>query len=167
MTSDTTLSNSPERAFRRAMSAYPTGVVAIAAMHADQPMGMTVNSFTSISLQPALTAVSVARTSTTWPALATHPRLGLSVLGHNQGPLARQLSARTGDRFAGTYWHSTEEGAVLLDGAALWLECSVHEVLDGGDHEIVLLEVHESELFAEIAPLVFHQSSFHRISTAN
>jgi len=167
MTSDTTLSESPQLALRRALSAYPTGVVAVAAMHGDEPVGMAVNSFTSISLEPALAAVSVARTSTTWPALATHARLGLSVLGPDHGPLTRQLSARSGDRFAGAHWHATEKGAVLIDGAALWLECSVREVLNGGDHEIVLLEIHESRLFPEIAPLVFHRSSFHRLSAVS
>ena len=58
---------------RRAFSSYPTGVVAVAALSEGQPAGMAVNSFTSISLEPALVAVSVARTSSTLPLLADRP----------------------------------------------------------------------------------------------
>lgn len=152
---------------RRAFSAYPTGVVAVAAMSGDQPAGMAVNSFTSISLDPALVAVSVARSSSTWPVLAGAPRLGLSVLGADHGALCRQLSSRTGDRFAGADWHPAAEGAVLIGGAALWLECGVRETFDGGDHEIVVLDVHAAEVFPEVAPLVFHQSAFHRIGAGS
>ncbi|OJX73990.1 flavin reductase family protein [Leifsonia sp. 71-9] len=167
MSNDTALSDSAQLALRRAFAAYPTGVVAVAALRDGSPTGMAVNSFTSISLEPALVAVSVARTSSTWPVLAGSERLGLSVLGAEHGALCRQLSSRTGDRFQDADWHPTTDGAVLIDGAALWLECGVSATFDGGDHEIVLLEVHAAEVFPDVAPLVFHQSAFHRIGTAS
>jgi flavin reductase (DIM6/NTAB) family NADH-FMN oxidoreductase RutF len=150
----------PTVALRRAFSVFPTGVVAIGAVIDDRPVGMAVNSFTSISLEPALVAVSVARTSSTWPVLATSSRLGMSVLGSHHEVLCRQLSARIPDRFEGAEWHEGESGAVLIDGAALWLECEVRASFDGGDHEIILLEVVNAEAFPEVAPLVFHQSRY-------
>ena len=70
-------------ALRRAFSLYPTGVVALAAEVEGAPVGMAVNSFTSISLEPALVAISAARTSRTWPLLCGVPELGMSVLGHD------------------------------------------------------------------------------------
>ncbi|MFE4080319.1 flavin reductase family protein [Paenarthrobacter sp. YIM B13468] len=148
------------RALRRAFSAFPTGVVGIGALVDEKPVGMAVNSFTSISLEPALVAVSVARTSSTWPILAAAPQLGLSILGSEHQALCRQLSSRSPDRFADASWHATEGGAVLIENAALWLECGVHSVLDGGDHEIILLNVLGAEFFPEVEPLVFHQSAF-------
>ncbi|MGW9182897.1 flavin reductase family protein [Agromyces sp. NPDC055661] len=154
----------PHFELRRAFSAFPTGVVAVCALSDGRPVGMAVNSFTSISLEPPLVAVSVARSSTTWPTLATTRRLGMSVLGAGHEVLSRRLSARDVDRFEGTQWRAGSEGAILIEGAALWLECSVHSVYDGGDHEIVLLEVHESEFFADVPPLVFHQSRYHELS---
>ncbi|GAA2451257.1 flavin reductase family protein [Agromyces soli] len=166
MTTQQSLSESPQLALRRAFSAFPTGVVALAAVVDGAPAGMAVNSFTSISLDPPLVAVSVARTSTTWPLLADRPGLGLSVLGSEQEALCRRLSARTGDRFADADWRTGENGSVLVEGAALWLECGIHAVYDGGDHEIVLLEVLGSEMFPEVAPLVFHQSRFHALGNA-
>lgn len=147
---------------RRAFAAFPTGVVAVCALVQGKPVGMAVNSFTSISLEPPLVAISTARASTTWPVLSGR-RLGMSVLSVDQEALCRRLSSRAGDRFEDASWHSTAEGAVLIAGAALWLECDVRSVFDGGDHSIVVMSVLDAQAFPEIDPLVFHQSSFHAI----
>ncbi|MGW4380787.1 flavin reductase family protein [Kitasatospora sp. NPDC004531] len=151
-------------ALRRAFGAYPTGVVAIGALRDGAPDGFAASSFVSISLEPPMIAVSVARTSTTWPRLAELPVLGLSVLSHGQGALCRRLASRAGDRFEGTDWQATADGAVLIEGAALWLTARVGAVYDGGDHEIVLMELITAELFAGVEPLVFHTSQFRELS---
>jgi flavin reductase (DIM6/NTAB) family NADH-FMN oxidoreductase RutF len=87
-------------------------------------------------------------------------------LGSEHQALCRQLSSRRPDRFADAAWQATEGGAVLIDNAALWLECRIHSVFDGGDHEIILLEVLGSEFFPEVEPLVFHQSGFRGLQTS-
>ncbi|WP_353987746.1 flavin reductase family protein [Ruicaihuangia caeni] len=152
-------------ALREAFSLYPTGVVALCALREGAPVGIAVNSFTSISLDPPLVAVSIARTSTTWPLLADR-RLGLSVLSAEHGGLARALASRSGDRFANVQWRATDAGAVLIDGAALWLECDPWARYDGGDHQVVLLRVEHAETFPDVAPLVFHQSRFRALDEA-
>ncbi|MER7701511.1 flavin reductase family protein [Kitasatospora sp. NPDC097605] len=148
---------------RQAFGAYPTGVVAISALRGDEPVGFAASSFVSISLQPPMVAVSVARTSTTWPRLAEAGVLGLSVLSHGQGALCRRLASREGRRFDGVGWTATPEGAVLIEDAALWLTAGVGAVYDGGDHEIVLLELLSVRLFAGVEPLVFHTSQFREL----
>jgi len=149
---------------RRAFSAFPTGVVAVGTLGWDgAPIGMAVNSFTSISLDPPLVAISVANTSRTWPLIEASKSIGLSVLGHTQELVSRQLSAREGDRFAGIQWQANDSGAVHFPDAALWLSCSVHSQLPGGDHTIVLLEVNDVEFFAEVEPLLFHHSRYRTI----
>ncbi|MGV2903052.1 flavin reductase family protein [Microbacterium sp. AGC62] len=151
-------------ALRRAFSVYPTGVVALAAHVDDRAVGMAVNSFTSISLEPALVAISAARTSKTWPLLREVPELGMSVLAAHHEPLSRSLSAREGDRFGGHDWQRTEDGAVLISDAALWLTCRLHSTFDGGDHEIALYEIADITLFDDVEPLVFHQSRYRSIA---
>ncbi|MGG7465733.1 flavin reductase family protein [Plantibacter sp. YIM 135347] len=155
----------PQLALRRAFSLFPTGVVAVCALVDDAPVGIAVNSFTSVSLDPPLVAVCVARTSNTWPILAGQTRLGMSILGSHHEVLCRKLASRNLDRFEDEDWHATEGGAVLMDGAALWLECEVRASYDGGDHEIVVLEVLQSDLFPDVTPLVFHQSQFRGLLT--
>ena len=139
------------RALRTALASYPTGVVALAAEVDGQRVGMAVNSFTSISLDPALVAVSVARTSRTWPQLA---------VAEHQESVSRRLSARDGDRFGDVELHHADGGALLVEGAALWLQAEPHTTLDGGDHEIVLLKIVEVAHFDRVEPLVFHRSRY-------
>ncbi|MDE0573687.1 flavin reductase family protein [Demequina sp. B12] len=151
------------RSLREAFSLYPTGVVALAASIGGERVGMAVNSFTSVSLDPALVAVSAARTSRTWPRLSAAPELGMSVLADHHGDLSRRLASREGDRFAGHRWTDTPGGALLLEGAALWLSCRPHSRFDGGDHEIALYEIVDVEVFSQVRPLVFHQSQYRAI----
>lgn len=147
---------------RKAFSAFPTGVVAVCAMNGrgTEPVGMAVNSFTSISLDPPLVAVSVAHTSRTWSELSGAATLGLSVLGSGQERISRQLSARRGDRFDGVQWQRGAQGAVHIPGAALWLTCRLHHEAPGGDHSIIVLGIDDIEHHPEIEPLLFHQSRY-------
>jgi flavin reductase (DIM6/NTAB) family NADH-FMN oxidoreductase RutF len=163
MTTDVPETLTRDRALRRAFSLYPTGVVALAAQVDGQPVGMAVNSFTSISLEPALVAISAARTSKTWPVLSSVPELGMSVLAHDQEALSRRLASREGDRFGDHRRVHTPGGALLLHGAALWLTCRPHETFDGGDHEIALFEIIDVTVHDDVEPLVFHQSRYRSI----
>lgn len=149
---------------RRAFSAFPTGVVAMAALVEDRPVGLAASSFVSVSLDPALVSVCVAHTSTTWPVLRGAGRLGISVLGAHQEQAGRQLSARGVDRFAGLSWTAGAGGAVLLSGASAWLECGVEQEFRAGDHDIVLLRVHSLSADPRVPPLVFHGSAYRRLA---
>ncbi|UWP87174.1 flavin reductase family protein [Dactylosporangium fulvum] len=151
---------------RRVFGAFPTGVTAIAAFVDGTPAGLAASSFTSVSLDPPLVSVCVAKTSTTWPVLRRAGRLGVSVLGAHQEHLGRQLSARGGDRFAGATWRASNNGEILLDGACAWLDCSIESEIPAGDHDIVLLRVHDLDADRAVAPLVFHQSTFGRLQQA-
>jgi flavin reductase (DIM6/NTAB) family NADH-FMN oxidoreductase RutF len=146
------------------LSAFPTGVTTVAALVDGRPTGITANSFTSVSLDPPIVLFCVARTSTTWPALRTASRLGISVLGAQQERYGRALSARGTDRFASVQWRVTDGGAVLLDGASAWLNCSIERQIPVGDHDIVLLRVHALEADVSVPPLVFHASRYRPLS---
>lgn len=156
-----------DRALRRAFSVYPTGVVALAAEVDGRAVGMAVNSFTSISLEPALVAISAARTSKTWPVLRAVPELGMSVLAAHHEPLSRLLASREDDRFGTHGWHRSEQGAVLVQDAALWLTCRLHSTFDGGDHEVALYEIADITVFDDVEPLVFQQSRYRSIAASD
>lgn len=154
---------------RRVVGRYPSGVTAVAALVDGTPVGMVASSFTSVSLTPPLVSVCVAHTSATWPQLSRAPRLGVSVLSAAQAKHGRQLAAKGIDRFADVQWRPTDAGAVLLDGATAWLDTSVHQRIRAGDHDIVVLRVHDAGVAEgdhDSAPLVFHASRFHRLESA-
>ncbi|MDP1736186.1 MAG: flavin reductase family protein [Caulobacter sp.] len=148
---------------RRVFGAFPSGVAAIAALIDGAPVGIAASSFTSVSLDPPLVSVCVAHTSTTWPLLRDAPRFGVSVLAADQAEAGRQLAARNADRFANLNLRVTADGAVLLEGASAWLDCSTHAVHPCGDHDIIVLRVHDLDADHAVWPLVFHASKFHRL----
>jgi flavin reductase (DIM6/NTAB) family NADH-FMN oxidoreductase RutF len=151
------------RRLRHVFGAFPSGVAAVAAIVAGQPAGITASSFTSVSLDPALVSVCIGRGSRTWPLLRQAPRIGVSILGAAQERACRQLAARGADRFAELSWRSTDDGAVLLDGASGWLDTSIDQQVPAGDHDIVVLRVHDLDADLDISPLVFHASQFRRL----
>ncbi len=148
---------------RRVFGAFPTGVTAVAALVDGSPAGITANSFTSVSLDPPIVAVCVAHTSTTWPSLRTAPRLGISVLGAHQERHGRALSERRGDRFGAVRWRATPDGAVLLDEASAWLDCSIEREIQVGDHDLILLNVHALDANPAVPPLIFHASRYRKL----
>ena len=149
---------------RDVFGCFPSGVSALCAVGADgTPVGLAASSFTSVSLDPPLVSVCLAHTSTTWPLLRRSRRLGVSVLGEGHSLAARLLASREADRFAGLEWEASEDGAVFIAGSTLWLDCSIHTEVPAGDHVLVLLEVHATDVYPEIAPLVFHRSTFRRL----
>jgi flavin reductase (DIM6/NTAB) family NADH-FMN oxidoreductase RutF len=151
-------------ALREVFAAFPSGVVALAARVDGELVGMAASSFTSVSLDPPLVSVCVARTSRTWPQLRHAPRIGISVLGDGHEMACRQLARRDGDRFGGLALHELHAGAVAIDGAAARLECSVAREVDAGDHVLVLLQVHQLSADPAVAPLVFHRSRYRRLT---
>ena len=151
--------------FRRALGAFVTGVTVVTTTQPDgSPRGFTANSFTSVSLDPPIVSVCVAHTSTTWPALRTAARLGISVLGAHQEGHGRALSERRGDRFGSLRWRATADGAILLEDASAWLDCGIEREIRVGDHDLILLRVHALDADPEVPPLVFHGSRYRRLS---
>jgi flavin reductase (DIM6/NTAB) family NADH-FMN oxidoreductase RutF len=125
---------------------------------------MAASAFTGVSIDPPLVSVCVQNSSTTWPRLCQLPKLGISVLSEDQHAICLALAMKEGDRFAGLSWQASEDGAIFLDGAAAWLDCSLHDEVTAGDHAIALLEIHGLRSNPEQAPLVFHSSRFRRLA---
>jgi flavin reductase (DIM6/NTAB) family NADH-FMN oxidoreductase RutF len=152
---------------RRVFGSFPTGVTVIAGIVDGGPAGLVANSFVSVSLDPPMVSICVAHTSGTWPILRRAGRIGVSVLGAHQEQVGRQLSARGVDRFAALRWRTSPDGAVLLHGASAWLDCAVEREIPAGDHDIVLLRVHDLDADPEVAPLVFHGSRYRRLHSGD
>lgn len=151
------------KALRQLYSCFPTGVTALCALHDGVPIGLALSSFTSISIDPPLVAVSLQLTSVTWATLDGVTSFGLSVLSEDQDVTCRQLSMKTGDRFKDVSWTSSESGAIFIEGAVAWLECNMYHRFQVGDHEIAILRVDAAKANPVLAPLVFHGSRFRRL----
>lgn len=161
----TTLAETEDpRLLRNAFACFPSGVTSVCAMVDGQPVGMAASSFTSVSITPALVSVCVDNGSSTWPKLQGAARIGVSVLGEDHDKVCRQLASRDASaRFTGLDISASDDGAVFVDEAPLWLECSIFQEIPAGDHVIVLLKIEALLVQSNVHPLVFHGSTFRQL----
>ncbi|MCL8027667.1 flavin reductase family protein [Nocardioides bruguierae] len=149
-------------ALRTSFSGFPCGVAALAAVVDGEQTVLVASSFTvGVSQDPPLVMFAVQKTSTTWPVLAEAEKIGVSILGETHAESTRQLASKDkSNRFAGLETHTTDEGAILLEKAPVWMECSVEHTYPAGDHDIIVLRVHNLRSDFDHAPLVWHRSAF-------
>lgn len=127
--------------FRAVMGHFPTGVTVVSGMDADgAPHGFTIGSFTSVSLDPPMVGFLPQIGSATWDAIAESGSFCVNVLSDQQGDLCWKFARSAADstRFDGVDWHPAESGSPVLDRAVAWIDCSVEQVYDMGDHHFVL-----------------------------
>ena len=129
-----------ELSFRQVMGVFPTGVTVVAALGVDgNPCGLTVNSFTSVSLDPPLVLVCIDRSSSTHDRLVGAPAFTVSILGSHQREMASRFAFDPSeDRFRDGEWRSEPGGALVPEGAAAWVVCDLEAVHEGGDHSILV-----------------------------
>lgn len=146
--------------FRTVLGHFGSGVVVISAVGARGPVGMSCQSFFSVSLDPPLIAVSPARTSTTWPHIAQVGHFAVSILSRDQEKLCRSFAVSGGDKFVGVEWEPARRtGAPVLAGALAWLDCRVEDIHEAGDHFLVVARVMDLEAGGG-EPLMFYRGGF-------
>jgi len=148
------------RELRQALGHYATGVAVVTARALDgAPVGLTCNSFTSVSLDPPLVQWSIARASRFHAAMSAASHFAVHVLERRQLELGRQFSSRQHDRFAGVELEEGLAGLPLLKHHHARFQCQAHARHDAGDHTILIgrvlrFEAHEGE------PLVFYRGGY-------
>jgi flavin reductase (DIM6/NTAB) family NADH-FMN oxidoreductase RutF len=157
---------SPERKgeFRATMGEFATGVVAVTALEPSEsmPVGMVINSFTSVSLEPELVLFCVAHTSTSWPLIRSAGRFCVNILAESQRETSARLAASGTQKFRTVPWTLTGSGIPVLDGAIGWLECAIEMEYPAGDHKVIIARVHHLDSPHRGAPLVFFRGSYGR-----
>ena len=130
------------RALRRAFGSFMTGVTVVTCKAADgTPLGFTANSFSSVSLDPPLLLVCPGRFLSSYDSFASCSHFAVNVLAEGQEDVANIFATFKGDRFARTPHRADPHGNVLIDGALAQFSCTTHQVVDAGDHAILLGEV--------------------------
>jgi len=153
--------------FRATMSHYPTGVCVITTTTGEgQALGMTVGTFTSVSLDPPLVGFFPDKKSTSWPRIAQTGRFCVNLLADNQEEVGRTFATRGSDRFADVVHRFSERGLPLVDGAVAYIECSIHSIAEAGDHFLVLGEVNAMTIGRPASPLVFHKGNYAQVVPA-
>jgi flavin reductase (DIM6/NTAB) family NADH-FMN oxidoreductase RutF len=153
------------REFRDALGKFATGVTIVTCEGPQGPVGITANSFSSVSLDPALVLWSPARASRRFPAFEAAQHFAIHVLGTHQRDVCAAF-ARHGDAFSAADWHRTTEGVPALDGCLARFECQREAVHDGGDHLIIVGRVLRATA-EDGDPLVFSEGTYGRFTHAH
>ena len=147
------------RAFRRTLGHYGTGVAVITAEGETHPVGVTVNSFASVSLDPPLVLWSAANTSTSLPAFRKAAGFTVNVLASHQTEISSRFAKSGGNKFAEIGHEIGRYGAPLLTGCAARLQCRRETEFPGGDHTILIGHVEHFARFTG-TPLIFAQGRY-------
>ena len=147
------------RAFRRALGNFATGVTIMTASAGGRQVGVTANSFNSVSLDPPLILWSIVKRSGSYPVFAEATHFAVNILAANQIDLSNQFARPADDRFAGVAHRAGVGGTVLIDGTAASFECEKHQTVDGGDHWILIGRVVAFGDYGR-SPLLYHQGTY-------
>jgi flavin reductase (DIM6/NTAB) family NADH-FMN oxidoreductase RutF len=149
------------RPLRQALGSYPTGVTIVTARAPDgRPVGLTVNSFASLSLDPPLLLWSLANRSPNLRAFRTASHFAINVLASEQASLARRFaSPAVADKFEGVRLLDSTHPAPLLEGTAAHFVCASRDALEAGDHTLFIGRIEHHHCDGR-APLVFHGGAF-------
>jgi flavin reductase (DIM6/NTAB) family NADH-FMN oxidoreductase RutF len=148
------------RLYRKACAQFATGITVVTVLDSNRhPHGMTVNSFSSVSLDPPLVLVSIDLRNSILGHFLSASSFAINILAEGQEGLSQRFSSVSEYRFEGVEWHTSDLGLPLLDEVLAHLECSVARTFEAGDHTI-LIGLVQNARYSEGKPLVYFDSSY-------
>ena len=153
--------------FRAACGRFATGVTVVTGMDEDKkPVGVTVNSFSSVSLEPPLVLFCLDKQALSFDAFSIASRFAINFLAEDQENLSNQFAKQSEDKFAGIEYEFNQDGVPILANCLGALECRMHAVHDGGDHQIIVGEVSKILTGRDASPLLYFKGSYGRLANS-
>ncbi len=149
--------------FRRVLGHFATGVTVVTTVYDDVLYGITVSSFTSLSLDPQLVLICISNDAPSHAALQGAGHFAVNILAEDGEHLSRRFASRDLDKFKGIAFHPGANGAPLLDDALATLECRIVRETEGGDHTIFIAEVTAADA-TDDKPLLYYRSGYHKLA---
>lgn len=150
--------------FRTVLGHFCTGITVVTAVDLHEPVGLTCQSFASVSLDPPLVLFVAARGSYSWPRIRSAGSFCANVLGEDQEHLGRRFAMRGIDKYQGVGWRPGSTGAPLLEGCLAFVEAEIEAVHEAGDHDIVVGRVQDLGVVSERNPLLFYRGGYGRFT---
>lgn len=148
------------RAYRDVLGQYASGVTVVTTVLDSVPVGMTCQSFTSVSLDPPLVAFLPMKTSRAFAAIRKSRRFCVNFLAADQADVSNTFASLADDKFADVTWQPTSNGMPLIDGTVGWVDCTVRDVHEAGDHYLVIGRVEDLGHGDADKPLLFHRGRY-------
>ncbi len=149
------------RRFREVLGRFASGVTVVTAVSDVGPVGLTCQSFSSVSLDPPLVLFAPARTSRSWPLIQRSGHFCVNILAADQEAVARTMASRGADKFADVGWAPARAtGSPVLPGTLGYVDCSIQAVHEGGDHFVVIGRVLDLDVTAVEEPLLYFRGDY-------
>lgn len=151
------------RLFRDVLGRFASGVTVVTGTSNGEPVGLTCQSFSSVSLEPPLVLFIPAKSSRAWPLIQRSGKFCVNFLAADQAELSNTMASRGTDKFAEVKWTpSPETGSPMLDGALAQVDCTIHAVHEAGDHYVVIGRVQDlvTRDDGEQDPLLFFRGEY-------
>jgi len=150
------------RRFRDTLGRFCSGVTVITSMSGGEPVGMTCQSFSSVSLHPPLVMFIPAKTSRAWPMMQRAGFFAVNFLASDQEDVSTTFATKGVDKFAGIDWTpAAATGAPLLPGTLGHVDCTIHAVYEAGDHYLVVGRVQDLQVGKDGDALLFYRGAYH------
>jgi 3-hydroxy-9,10-secoandrosta-1,3,5(10)-triene-9,17-dione monooxygenase reductase component len=150
------------RLFRDVLGRFASGVTVVTTISNDEPIGMTCQSFSSVSLDPPLVVFIPAKSSRSWPLIQRSGKFCVNFLAADQAELSNTMASRGADKFGEVKWTpSSGTGSPVLEGSLAHVDCTIHTVHEAGDHYVVIgrvVDLHTDQVDAD--PLLFFQGKY-------
>lgn len=148
------------RRFRDTLARFCSGVTVVTSVSDGLPVGMTCQSFSSVSLHPPLVMFVPAKTSRAWSAIHRAGHFTVNFLTSEQQDLSTLFATRGADKFAGVDWQPGSTGAPVLAGTLGHISCTIQAVHEAGDHYIVVGRVQDLQTGVDADPLLFFRGAY-------
>jgi 3-hydroxy-9,10-secoandrosta-1,3,5(10)-triene-9,17-dione monooxygenase reductase component len=155
------------RKFRDVLGLFASGVTVVTSMADGAPVGMTCQSFSSVSLEPPLVMFCPAKTSRAWPFMQRAGFFCVNILAGDQAEISNAMATKGSDKYDGIGWTRSGTGAPLIDGVLGYVDCTVHSVHEAGDHYVVLGRVKDLDFGdRDRTPLLYYRGAYDTVSGA-
>ncbi len=151
------------RRFRDVLGRFATGVTVVTSMSEGQPVGMTCQSFSSVSLAPPLVLFCASRTSRAWPHIERAGHFCVNLLAADQEHLSQRMATRGAEKFKDVDWTLSPTGAPLLEGITGYVDCTLEAVHEAGDHHVVIGRVQHLGHTDRDDPLLYYRGHYRRL----
>lgn len=153
-----------ETLFRQVLGRFASGVTVVTTALAGRLAGLTVSSFTSLSLRPTLVLVCISPGASSHAVIAEAGQFAVNILAEGQEYLSRRFASDESQKFTDGTYELSARGLPLLTGALAHIECTLQTMLPGGDHTIFVGEVVAARC-GEGRPLLYYRSGYHALSS--
>lgn len=152
--------------FRRVLGHFPTGVTVVTAIADDEPVGVAIGSFVSISLDPPLVGFFIGNESTSAPGVRRAGAFCVNVLARNQLELCGAMASKADDKFSGWQWiPAPATGSPTFGGVHAFIDCELVDIVEVGDHDLFVGRVLALDTVDDEPPMVFYRGQYGSFGT--